>query len=100
MWQGSHALITPNIGAGPLNGSMHAAKRIVEERARKGGQIRVAMVGAGALARVIALQLATDLPEVRLVAIADRDLNAARGVYAAAGGTRNYPELACALRIR
>lgn len=56
-----------------------------EERAREGGPIRVAMVGAGALARVIALQLATELPEVRLVAIAADDLNAARNVCAAAG---------------
>ena len=85
MWQGSHALITPNIAAGPLNGGMHAVDRIVEERAREGGPIRVAMVGAGALARVIALQMATDLPDVSLVAIADQDLNAARSVYAAAG---------------
>lgn len=64
---------------------MFAADRIMEERAREGGPIRVAMVGSGPLARVIALQLATDLPDVRLVAIADDDLEAARSVCAAAG---------------
>lgn len=64
---------------------MFTAERIVEERAREGGPVRVAMVGAGPLARVIALQLATDLPEVRLVAIAHENLDAARGVCAAAG---------------
>lgn len=85
MWQDSHALITPNTVAGPLNGGMFAADKSVEKRAREGGPIRVAMVGSGPLARVIALQLATDLPEVRLVAIADDDLEAARGVSAAAG---------------
>lgn len=78
-------MITPDVAAGPLNGGMLSADGILNERAREGGPIRVAMVGAGALARVIALQLATDLPEVRLVAIADGDLNAARGVFAAAG---------------
>lgn len=85
MWQDSHALITPNIAAGPLNGGMFSVDRIVEERVRDGGPIRVAMVGAGPLARVIALQLATDLPEVRLVGIADDDLDAARHLCAAAG---------------
>lgn len=64
---------------------MFTIDRFVEERARDGGPIRVAMVGAGPLARVIALQLATDLPDVRLVAIADEDLDAARRVCAAAG---------------
>lgn len=64
---------------------MFSHDRSIRERARQGGPIRVAMVGAGALARVIALQLATELPEVRLVAIAAEDLNAARTVCAAAG---------------
>ena len=85
MWQDSHALITPNVAAGPLNGGMFATDKIMEERAREGGPIRVAMVGSGPLARVIALQLATDLPDVRLVAIADDDLEAARSVCVAAG---------------
>ena len=59
--------------------------RNIQERAREGGPIRVALIGAGALARVIALQLTTELPEVRLVAIAAEDLAAARNVCAAAG---------------
>lgn len=57
----------------------------VLEYAPESGAIRVAMIGAGPLARVIALQVATDLPGIRLVAIADEDLDSARRVYAAAG---------------
>ena len=37
-----------------------------------GRPIRVAMVGAGATGRAIALQLATPVPGMRLVAIANR----------------------------
>lgn len=64
---------------------MFNVDKVLEERAREGGPVRVAMIGAGPLARVIALQMVTDMPGVRLVAIADDDLEPARRVYIAAG---------------
>src|SRR3974390_1213935 len=44
------------------------------ERASAGRPVRVAMVGAGATGRAIALQLATPAPGIRLVAIANRTM--------------------------
>lgn len=47
--------------------------------------IRVAMVGAGFMARGIALQIGQYVPGMRLAAIANRHLDAARRAYAEAG---------------
>src|SRR5271169_791711 len=44
----------------------------LREREATGHPIRVGMVGAGATARAIALQLGTPVPGIRLVAIANR----------------------------
>lgn len=44
----------------------------LQERHAKGKPIRVGMIGAGATGRAIALQLATPVPGMRLVAIANR----------------------------
>jgi predicted homoserine dehydrogenase-like protein len=44
----------------------------LHEREAKGQPIRVGMIGAGATSRAIALQLATPVPGIRLVAIANR----------------------------
>src|SRR5438105_5522602 len=44
----------------------------LQQRETKGDPIRVGMVGAGATGRAIALQLATPVPGMRLVAIANR----------------------------
>jgi predicted homoserine dehydrogenase-like protein len=52
-----------------MNTSVHAALR---EGETAGRPIRVGMVGAGATGRAIALQLATPVPGIRLVAIANR----------------------------
>jgi len=50
-----------------------------------GKMIRVAMVGAGATGRAIALQLGTPVPGIRLVAIANRTLEHAERAYREAG---------------
>jgi predicted homoserine dehydrogenase-like protein len=44
----------------------------LREREAKGAPIRVGLVGAGAMARAIALHLGTPVPGIRLVAIANR----------------------------
>jgi predicted homoserine dehydrogenase-like protein len=44
----------------------------LQQREAKGDPIRVGMIGAGATGRAIALQLATPVPGMRLVAIANR----------------------------
>src|SRR5271154_4504555 len=44
----------------------------LREREDSGRPIRVAMIGAGATGRAIALQLGTPVPGIRLVAIANR----------------------------
>jgi predicted homoserine dehydrogenase-like protein len=49
--------------------------------------IRVAMIGAGFMARGIALQIIKSCPGIRLVAIANRHSERARKVYEAAGVT-------------
>src|SRR3546814_4695324 len=53
LWQSSHALITSQHHVRALNDGMSTQNGNFEERAREGGPVRVAMVGAGALARVI-----------------------------------------------
>jgi len=59
--------------------------RALEERARNHNPVRVAMVGAGAMGRGIALQIFSAVPGMRLVAISNRHPEAARKVYAEAG---------------
>ncbi|MCK6370006.1 MAG: NAD(P)-dependent oxidoreductase [Gammaproteobacteria bacterium] len=55
------------------------------KRAAEGNPIRVGMVGAGYMARGIALQILTAMPGIRLVAIANRSLAQAERAYADAG---------------
>jgi predicted homoserine dehydrogenase-like protein len=57
----------------------------LEERRRAGNPIRVAMVGAGFMARGIALQILSAVPGMRLVAIANRHVGKAHEAYALAG---------------
>jgi predicted homoserine dehydrogenase-like protein len=51
---------------------MMSVDTALQQREAKGDPIRVGMVGAGATGRAIALQLATPVPGMRLVAIANR----------------------------
>lgn len=57
----------------------------LRRRQREGNPVRVAMVGAGFMGRGIALQILTRVPGLRLVAIANRTLDAARRAYTEAG---------------
>jgi len=57
------------------------------QREEAGTPLRVAMVGAGVTGRMIALQLCTPVPGIRLVAIANRTIDKARTAYANAGVT-------------
>ncbi|HXG50488.1 MAG TPA: Gfo/Idh/MocA family oxidoreductase [candidate division Zixibacteria bacterium] len=57
----------------------------LQKREREGNPIRVAMVGAGFMGRGIALQIATAVRGMRLVAIANRHIEEARRAYAEAG---------------
>lgn len=59
--------------------------RALEQRAREGNPIRVGMVGAGFMGRGIALQIMTAFPGIRLVAISNRHVDAARRAYTEAG---------------
>jgi len=59
----------------------------LREREAAGRPIRVAMVGAGATGRAIALQLGTPVPGIRLVAIANRTRAHAERAYREAGFT-------------
>ena len=59
----------------------------LQEREAAGHPIRVGMVGAGATGRVIALQLGTPVPGMRLVAIANRTLENGARAYREAGIT-------------
>jgi predicted homoserine dehydrogenase-like protein len=63
--------------------------------AKAGTPIRVAMLGAGFMARGIALQIIKTAPGLKLVAIANRHPERARKVYEAAGVT-NIQEVASA----
>jgi predicted homoserine dehydrogenase-like protein len=56
----------------------------LERREREGRPIRVGMVGAGAMARMIALQVTTVTPGMEIVAIANRRIERARDAYALA----------------
>jgi predicted homoserine dehydrogenase-like protein len=57
----------------------------LERRAAEQNPIRVAMVGAGFMARGIALQLCGAVPGMRLVAISNRNIDGARRAYTEAG---------------
>jgi predicted homoserine dehydrogenase-like protein len=57
----------------------------LEQRRRDGNPIRVAMVGAGFMGRGIALQILSAVPGMRLVAIANRNLEKAHRAYEEAG---------------
>lgn len=59
--------------------------KALEKREIEGNPIRVAMVGAGFMGRGIALQILTAVRGMRLVAISNRHIDAARRVYEAAG---------------
>jgi predicted homoserine dehydrogenase-like protein len=54
-----------------------AADTVLAKRESEGNPVRVAMVGAGVTARMIALQLATPVPGMRMVAIANRTVEKA-----------------------
>ena len=57
----------------------------LRRRQREGNPIRVAMVGAGFMARGIALQILTSVPGMELVAISNRDLEGAQRAFREAG---------------
>jgi predicted homoserine dehydrogenase-like protein len=59
--------------------------KALEKRQQAGNPIRVGMVGAGFMARGIALQLVNVVPGMRLVAIANRHLEGAVRAYREAG---------------
>jgi predicted homoserine dehydrogenase-like protein len=59
--------------------------RELERREAEGRPVRVAMVGAGFMGRGIALQIATAVRGMELVAIANRTLEKARDAYALGG---------------
>lgn len=59
--------------------------RALEERRNSGNPVRVALVGAGFSGREIAYQIIKSFPGMRLVAIANRSIDAARQAYIAAG---------------
>jgi predicted homoserine dehydrogenase-like protein len=55
------------------------------KRLAAGNPVRAAMVGAGYMARGIALQILTAMPGIRLVAISNRDVAKAERAYRDAG---------------
>jgi predicted homoserine dehydrogenase-like protein len=59
--------------------------RALAERAHNNNPIRVGLVGAGYSGRNIAYQILKSFPGLRLVAVSNRNLSAARDAYAAAG---------------
>jgi predicted homoserine dehydrogenase-like protein len=64
---------------------MIVVDRLLERREEEGRPIRVAMVGAGFMGRGIALQIATAVPGMELVAIASRTVDRARAAYGLGG---------------
>ena len=62
-----------------------AADTVLAQRESDGNPVRVAMVGAGVTARMIALQLATPILGMRLVAIANRTVEKATQAFSNAG---------------
>ena len=61
----------------------------LKKREAQGNPVRVAMIGAGFMGRGIALQIATSIQGMRLVAIANRHLEGAKRAYEEAI-TRKY----------
>ncbi len=59
--------------------------KALEERVHSGNPIRVAIVGAGYSGKLIAYQILTAFPGMRVVAISNRTLDRAREAYARAG---------------
>jgi predicted homoserine dehydrogenase-like protein len=59
--------------------------KALEERCRAGKPVRVAIVGAGFSGRHCAHQIVKSVPGLRLVAIANRTIGAARDAYSTAG---------------
>lgn len=57
----------------------------LRRRAEEGNPIRVVMVGAGAIGRGIALQVATAVPGIEIVAISNRRIELAERAYREAG---------------
>jgi predicted homoserine dehydrogenase-like protein len=57
--------------------------RALDERAKAGNPIRVAIIGAGFMGRGIARQILSAVPGMRLVAIANRTVDKARQAYRA-----------------
>jgi predicted homoserine dehydrogenase-like protein len=57
----------------------------LQRRHQEGRPIRVGLVGAGFMARGVALQIATSVPGMRVAAIANRTLDGARRAYREAG---------------
>lgn len=59
--------------------------KALQQRARDGKPVRFAMVGAGFMARGVALQVFSAVPGMELVAIANRNVDKARQAYIDAG---------------
>jgi len=55
--------------------------KALEARQEAGRPIRVGLVGAGFMARGIALQVASSVPGMRIVGIANRTLEGAKRAY-------------------
>jgi predicted homoserine dehydrogenase-like protein len=66
---------------------MIVVDELLRERARQGNPIRVGLVGAGAAARMIAIQLLTPVEGIRLVVIANRTPAKGARIYADEGVT-------------
>ncbi|HYF21557.1 MAG TPA: NAD(P)-dependent oxidoreductase, partial [Ramlibacter sp.] len=58
---------------------------VLQRRAAEGKPIRIALIGAGFMARGVALQVALSVPGMRVVAIANRTLEGARRAFREAG---------------
>ncbi|GAA6619904.1 NAD(P)H-dependent oxidoreductase [Scytonema sp. NUACC26] len=63
--------------------------RALQARAEAGNPIKVGMIGAGFMGRGIANQIANSVPGMKLVAIANRNVDAAKRAYSEAG-IENY----------
>ncbi len=59
----------------------------LRRRAAEGRPIRVGMIGAGAIGRGVALQVATAVPGMEIAAIANRSIDNAEHAYRAAGAS-------------
>ncbi len=59
----------------------------LQKRAAEGRPVRIGLVGAGFMARGVALQIALSVPGMRVAAIANRTLETARRAYREAGQT-------------